>query len=130
MLVKMLVFFRASLIEMEANYTLSGGQVVDPITPTSGRKRSLTTCPLFAAVVAGELLGCPDDSSTVAVLQVEPALPLEVNANEQGGGDPPPVQSEPRRGHGRGRKAKGRRPGATAASNNGKGKESAGGQDQ
>lgn len=57
------------------------------------------------------------------MLQVDPILPLEVNANEGGGGEPPSVQSEPRRGHGRGRKAKGRRPGATAASNNGKGEE-------
>lgn len=57
------------------------------------------------------------------MLQVDPILPLEVNASEEGGGDPPSVRSEPRRGHGRGRKAKGRRPGATAAANNGKGEE-------
>lgn len=81
-------------------------------------------CPLFAVLIAGTMLSCLDNSNTVPVLQVDPILPLEVNANEEGGGDPPSVQPEPRRGHGRGRKAKGRRPGASAAANNGKGEES------
>lgn len=69
------------------------------------------------------MLSCLDNRNNVPVLQVDPILPLEVNANEEGGRDPPSVQSEPRRVHGRGRKAKGRRTGATSASNNGKGEE-------
>lgn len=74
-------------------------------------------------LIAGKMLSCLDNSNAVPELQVDPILPLEVNASEEAVGDPP-VQSEPRRGPVRGRKAKGRRPGATAAANNGKGDES------
>lgn len=70
---------------------------------------------------AGKMLSCLDNSDAVPVLQVDPILPLEVNASEEAGGYPPSVRPEPRRGPCRGRKAKGRRPGATAAANNGRG---------
>lgn len=93
------------------------------LTASSGSENN-QHCLLFAVLIAGKLLSCLDNSSAVPVLQVDPVLPLEANTAEEAGGDTPSVQSEPRRGPGRGRKAKGRRPGATAIANNGKGEKS------
>lgn len=100
-----------------------GVKVLYPHSQHLLAKENNQLCPLFAVLIAGKMLSCLDNRDAVPVLQVDPILPLEVNANEDRGGDPPTVQSEPRRGHGRGRKAKGRRLGATAAANNGKGEE-------
>lgn len=62
-----------------------------------------------------------EEVKTVTVLPVDPLLPQEeslVGLDEEEG-DPPAAQPGPKRGQGRGRRAKGRRPGATANKNKG-----------
>lgn len=81
-----------------------------------------TLCPLLALLNTGKMLSNLDNGDTVTVLQVDPILPLEVSPNEDEV-DPTSAQPGPKRGHGRGRRTKGRRSGATAASNKSKGKE-------
>ncbi|KAL6099150.1 prdm15 [Pungitius sinensis] len=65
---------------------------------------------------AGNMLSHLDEA---AALPADPLLPLEdeslVGPNEEEMGDPPAAQPPPRRGHGRGRRAKGRRSGATSS---------------
>ncbi|XP_035522975.1 PR domain zinc finger protein 15 isoform X1 [Morone saxatilis] len=66
---------------------------------------------------AGNMLSHLDEGKTVTVLSVDPLLPQEeslVGPDEEEV-DPPAAQPGPKRGQGRGRRAKGRRPGATAA---------------
>lgn len=81
-----------------------------------------TLCPLLALLNTGKMLSNLDNGDTVTVLQVDPILPLEVSPNED---EVPPTSAQPgpKRGHGRGRRTKGRRSGATTASNKSKGKE-------
>lgn len=63
-----------------------------------------------------------DEGKTVTVHPDDPLLPQEVGPNEDEG-DPTSAHLGPKRGQGRGRKAKGRRPGTTAAASKNKGKE-------
>ena len=63
-----------------------------------------------------------DDGKTAAELPVDPLLPQEVGPDEDDG-DPPAALPVPRRAQGRGRRAKGRRPGAAAATSRNKGED-------
>nr|XP_046267275.1 PR domain zinc finger protein 15 isoform X2 [Scatophagus argus] len=65
----------------------------------------------------GNMLSHLDDGKTVTVLPADPLLPQEVGPpdEEEEEGDPSAAQAGPKRGQGRGRRAKGRRAGATAA---------------
>ena len=65
-----------------------------------------------------------DEVKTVSELPVDPLLPQEeslVSPDEEEGG-PPAAQSGLKRAQGRGRRVKGRRPGATATTSKNKGK--------
>lgn len=78
--------------------------------------------PLLPLLITGNML-CPlDDGKTVTVHPVDPLLPQEVGPDLDEG-EPTSVQTGHKRGQGRGRKAKGRRPGATAAASKNKGEE-------
>ncbi|XP_044077391.1 PR domain zinc finger protein 15 isoform X2 [Siniperca chuatsi] len=71
---------------------------------------------------AGNMLSHLDEVKTVTVLPVDPLLPQEeslVGPGEEEG-DPPAARPGPKRGQGRGRRAKGRRPGATATASKNK----------
>ncbi|XP_030292763.1 PR domain zinc finger protein 15 isoform X1 [Sparus aurata] len=68
---------------------------------------------------AGNMLSHLDEGKTVAELPVDPLLPQEVGPDEDEG-DPPAAQPVPKRAQGRGRRAKGRRPGAAAATSRNK----------
>lgn len=76
---------------------------------------------LLALSVAG-ITSPPEGEKTVTAHPVNPPLPQEVGPAEDNG-DLASAQPGPKRGPGRGRKAKGRRPGATTAAGKSKGKE-------
>lgn len=68
-------------------------------------------------MITGNLLSHLDGVKTATVLPVDPLLPQDeslVGPDEEDG-DPPAAPPGPKRGPGRGRRAKGRRPGAAAA---------------
>lgn len=76
---------------------------------------------LLALLITGKP-SHPEEGTTVTVHPVSPSLPQEVGPIEDNG-DLASAQPGPKRGPGRGRKAKGRRPGATTAAGKSKGKE-------
>lgn len=74
-------------------------------------------------LVTGNMLSHLDEVKTVSALPDDPLLPQEETLvrpeeEEEEEGSPPAAQLGPKRGPGRGRRAKGRRPGATAAAKN------------
>ncbi|KAM3601262.1 uncharacterized protein V6R79_009879 [Siganus canaliculatus] len=70
---------------------------------------------------ACNMLSHLEEGKVVTALPVEPLLPQEVDLDEEEDeGDPPAAPPGPKRGHGRGRRAKGRRPGAAAAASKSK----------
>uniref|UniRef100_A0A8C4EU95 PR/SET domain 15 n=1 Tax=Dicentrarchus labrax TaxID=13489 RepID=A0A8C4EU95_DICLA len=88
-------------------------------------EKPMLKSPLQPPPPAGNMLSHLDEGKTVTVLSVDPLLPQEeslVGPDEEEA-DPPAAQPGPKRGQGRGRRAKGRRPGATAAASKHKGEE-------
>ncbi|XP_053187405.1 PR domain zinc finger protein 15 isoform X1 [Scomber japonicus] len=84
-------------------------------TETSEKTRALLP-PVAEENNAGHMLSHLDEAKTVTELPVDSLLPQEeslVGPDEEDA--PPAAKPAPKRGQGRGRRAKGRRPGATAA---------------
>ncbi|XP_040038684.2 PR domain zinc finger protein 15 isoform X1 [Gasterosteus aculeatus] len=82
-----------------------------PEMPKTSETSGAHMSPVAVNNAADNLLSHLDEGATA--LPADPSLPREEEPNEEEVGDPPAAQPAPRRGHGRGRRAKGRRPGSS-----------------
>lgn len=84
-------------------------------------RRCVIFAPSDSSAITGSMLSHLNEGKTVTLLPVDPLFPLEespVGPEEEEESSRPAAQPAPKRGQSRGRRAKGRRPGAAAASKN------------